>query len=115
MNKFFPALAVLCQLFCVLNSNSMLLEVTRNDVEPPGAGLASRSSPACGPRVELENGSCWMVMGKAEDMTKPAGATLRSQARCLGLASAGSERFIGDPLGPPDVLDGSESPAVKTI
>lgn len=41
--------------------------------------------------------------------------TLYSQAGCSGSAQAISKRFVGDPLGPPDVFNGSESPAVKTI
>lgn len=35
--------------------------------------------------------------------------------RCSGSAHAIPKRFVGDPLGPPDVFNGSESPAVKTI
>ncbi|KAG7483013.1 hypothetical protein JOB18_036478 [Solea senegalensis] len=93
----------------------MLLEVARNNVEPSGAGLASRSSPAYSPRVKLENGSRRRVKGKMENMTKPAGAALCGQTACSGLARSGPKRFIGNPLGPPDVLDGSESPAIKTI
>ncbi|KAG7483373.1 hypothetical protein JOB18_047070 [Solea senegalensis] len=55
------------------------------------------------------------VKGKMENMTKPAGAALCGQTACSGLARSGPKRFIGNPLGPPDVLDGSESPAIKTI
>lgn len=48
-----------------------------------------------------------LVMGPAEDMTKAAGAS--------GVACAISERFVGEPLGPPDLLDAPESRAVKAI
>lgn len=48
-------------------------------------------------------------------MAEPAGMTLCRQGRCSGLARAGSKNLIGNPLGPPDVLDGSESPAIKAI
>lgn len=65
--------------------------------------------------VEPVNGSRWMVRRKVEDMTEPAGAMLHSQARCSGLARAGSKHFVGNPLGPHDVLNGSESPAIKAI
>ncbi|CAM4466398.1 unnamed protein product [Leuciscus chuanchicus] len=115
MNQLFPVLTVLCQLLCILHSNSMLLEVARKDVKPSGPGSTSWSSPACGPRIKLENGSRRMVRREPEDMAEPAGATLRSQAGCSGLARAGSKHLIGNPLGPPDVLDGSESPAIEAI
>ena len=111
MNQFLPVLAVLGQQLCIFHSNSMLIEVFRDDVEPSSAGFTSWSSPACGPWVKLENGFCRMVRRKAEDMTDPAGAALCSQAGCSGLARASSKHLIGNPLGPPDVLDCSESPA----
>ncbi|KAG1940174.1 ectonucleotide pyrophosphatase/phosphodiesterase family [Pimephales promelas] len=86
MNQFFPVPAILCQLLCILHSDSMLLEVTRKDVKPSGAGLTSWSSPAYSSRIKLENGSCRMVKRETEDVAKPAGAALRSQTRCSGLA-----------------------------
>ncbi len=58
--------------------HSMLLEVTRKDIKPSGAGSAAWSSPACVPRIKLENSSRRMVGREAENMAKPAGATLRS-------------------------------------
>lgn len=50
---FFPALAILCQQLCILHSNSMLLEVSNNDIEPSGATLASWSLPAGGSPFKL--------------------------------------------------------------
>ena len=104
MNQLFLELTALCQLLCIFHRNSMLLEVARKDVKPSGEGFTSRSSPACGPRIKLENDSRRMVRREAEDMAEPAGATLCSQAGCSGLARAGSKHLIGNPLGPPDVL-----------
>lgn len=115
MNQFFPVPAILCQLLCILHSDSVLLEVTRKDVKPSGAGLTSWSSPACSSRIKLENGSCRMVKRETEDVAEPAGTALRSQTRCSGLARAGSKHLIGNPLGPPDVIYGPEGPAIKAI
>lgn len=50
----FPAMAILCQLLYILHSNSVLLEVTCNDVKSSDVGFASKSSPACGPQAKLE-------------------------------------------------------------
>lgn len=88
-------LAVLCQQLCVLRGDSVVSEVILDG-------------------VKLEDGFGWMVWGQAEDMTKLAGATQCSWAGCCRLAHAISKCFVGDPLGSLDVLDGSESPAVKT-
>lgn len=111
----FPAIFLSCQLLCILHSISVLLELTRNDAKPRGVWLASWSSPACGSRVKLENGSRQMVGSKAAHTTQPVDAALRTQARCSGPARAGFQHFIGNPLRPPDVLSGSGSPAIKAI
>lgn len=50
-----------------------------------------------------EYGSCWLVRKKAEDMCKPAAATLRWRM------------LAPDLLGPPDVLNGSRSPAIIAV
>lgn len=92
---------------CVLQSNSMMFKVPCNNVKPSSAELSSWSSPACGLRVKL------LVRRKTEDMSKPAGATLRSQAGCPGLEGAGTKHFVGNPLWPLDVFNGSENPAFK--
>lgn len=63
-------------------------------------------SVSCDPRVKLVNGCC-RVRRKVEDMTEPMGATLRSQGRCL------CRHFVGNPLGPHDVLIDSESSVSK--
>lgn len=47
-------------------------------------------------------------------MAKPAGLTLRSQARYSGMAREGSQHFIDDFLGYLRVSNGSESAAIKT-
>lgn len=75
----------------------------------PSHQLALESSPACGLRVKLENGPSGMVRRKAEDMTEPADVVLRSLAGCSGLAGAGFKHCVRNPLGQPDVSDGSES------
>ncbi|GAA6069303.1 uncharacterized, partial [Tachysurus ichikawai] len=46
--------------------------VARKDVKPSGAWFTSWSSPACSPRIKLENSPRRMVRRETEDMAKPA-------------------------------------------
>ncbi|GAA6065553.1 glutamate receptor 1b isoform X1 [Tachysurus ichikawai] len=104
-----PKLVPQVDMVDVGSSFAMTYACRRKDVKPSGACFTSWSSPACSPRVKLENSPRWMVRRETEDMAKPAGATLCGQGGCSGLARAGSKHLIGNPLGPPDVLNGSEN------